>query len=85
MFCKVKYRFYLSVRFLDVKDIKIRFPYDLMFRSSTTYINTKLKHLYGTFLCHLNLINEALEVIIMQVVLLLHPEVDLILVREYIF
>lgn len=46
--------FYLSLRFLDIKDIKIRFVYYLIFRSSGIYINTKIEiFIYGTLLGYL--------------------------------
>lgn len=47
--------FYLSVRFLNIKDVKISLVYDLIFRSSKIYTKTKTEiFIYRTLLCYLN-------------------------------
>lgn len=48
---KVKYMFYLRVRFLDIQDTKIRVVYCLVFRYSKIYANTKTEiFIYGALL-----------------------------------
>lgn len=56
----------------------------MIFRSSKTHINTKIElFMFRTLLCYL--FNKGLELILIQVILHLHPGIDLFLFRECVF